>query len=311
MKWQFGWTEMLDHELHYRPDLDGLRGIAVLAVLGFHPFPAYLPGGFVGVDVFLVLSGAAPDTWIQRRVLANRPLVLIGLITYPIYLWHWPILSFAAILGSGVVPVAVRAAAVVLSIDMVSLAGRRYPMMLLARGGCPPMLHVEGHESNKHQASCDETWSAFVSYVRVLGPRVVVLVGGGSGSGENDVSIRQGLTALIASLQETTSVVYLRETPSFDTAPACFLRPVKAPWGTCSPVMARTTVERRMAAYNRAVDGIEPELPGLVVLDSIRALCGSKYCAQKLRSGEILYRDSLHLTRAGGRPLPGAWVPLK
>lgn len=42
---------------HYRPDIDGLRAVAVSAVIAFHAFPHVLRGGFVGVDVFFVISG--------------------------------------------------------------------------------------------------------------------------------------------------------------------------------------------------------------------------------------------------------------
>ncbi|EKY4018616.1 acyltransferase family protein [Enterobacter roggenkampii] len=43
--------------IKYRADIDGLRSIAVLSVVLFHFFPLFLQGGFVGVDIFFVISG--------------------------------------------------------------------------------------------------------------------------------------------------------------------------------------------------------------------------------------------------------------
>src|SRR5688572_10989219 len=41
----------------YRPDIDGLRGVAILAVIAYDAFPNWVKSGFVGVDIFFVISG--------------------------------------------------------------------------------------------------------------------------------------------------------------------------------------------------------------------------------------------------------------
>jgi peptidoglycan/LPS O-acetylase OafA/YrhL len=52
----------------YRPDIDGLRAVAVLAVVTFHAFPTWMKGGFLGVDVFFVISGFLISTIIFENL---------------------------------------------------------------------------------------------------------------------------------------------------------------------------------------------------------------------------------------------------
>lgn len=54
--------------MEYKPHLDGLRALAVLAVVAFHARVPGFPGGYVGVDLFFVLSG-----YLITQVLASNP----------------------------------------------------------------------------------------------------------------------------------------------------------------------------------------------------------------------------------------------
>lgn len=49
-------TEKKAHPLPYRPDIDGLRAIAVLLVIACHVFPSHMLGGLIGVDVLETIT---------------------------------------------------------------------------------------------------------------------------------------------------------------------------------------------------------------------------------------------------------------
>ena len=62
--------------------LDGLRAVAVIAVLGYHLWPAVLPGGYVGVTLFFALSGFLITSMLlheqEQSLSAYQVLAVIG-----------------------------------------------------------------------------------------------------------------------------------------------------------------------------------------------------------------------------------------
>jgi peptidoglycan/LPS O-acetylase OafA/YrhL len=381
----------------------------------FPGWPALLP--VVGTLLILATPG---DAWLQRRVLASPALVWIGLISYALYLWHWPLLSFLNILEAGSPPPTLRwmalalsfllagltyryievpirrhrelrfnlrlaAAAVVAGLagllvhttdgvaqrfdeDILALApGPRldglctarfaasapinycrttsaeppsilivgdsrahaiyeavapllapeHSVMLLGRGGCPPLLNVRANGYDPNEDECQQIWQTFVRYARQTKPKVVIVVGNGSFlltdskvqltrddatvDEPKEVVLEYGIHSLLGELTEFSRVIYLGDTPAFTTEPACFLRGVRLPTTQCHPERDREQIELAMAPYNRVLDRVQAVLPRVQLVDAMAVLCASNVCSQRPPGKPILYSDAIHLSPAGAR----------
>jgi SGNH domain (fused to AT3 domains) len=81
------------------------------------------PGAWAMVPVLgavLVIS-AGPMAWVNRTILSNKVAVWFGLISFPLYLWHWPLLSYARIVEGEVPSISIRIAVIILSVVLAWL----------------------------------------------------------------------------------------------------------------------------------------------------------------------------------------------
>lgn len=89
-----------------------------------------------------LLIAAGPAAWVNRVILSNRLLVWIGLISYPLYLWHWPLLSFAQIVESGVPARGIRMAAVAGAVLLAWLTYKLVEQPIRSRGQRHPAVAI-------------------------------------------------------------------------------------------------------------------------------------------------------------------------
>ena len=74
-------------------------------------FPGWLALLPVAGAVAVILAG--PEATVNRIVFSNRAVVFVGLISYPLYLWHWPLISYAYVIRLGKAPTPLMATALV------------------------------------------------------------------------------------------------------------------------------------------------------------------------------------------------------
>ena len=84
------------------------------------------PGALALLPVIgtVLIIAAGPKAWLNRYVLSNRIMVWIGLISYPLYLWHWPLLSLARVMQDELPSREIRMATVLISIVLAWLTYR-------------------------------------------------------------------------------------------------------------------------------------------------------------------------------------------
>jgi hypothetical protein len=383
----------------------------------FPGWPALLP--VAGTLMILATPG---DAWIQRKVLGSRILVWFGLISYALYLWHWPLLSYLNILEAGLPPLAIRWVALLSSILLAWLTFRyielpirrhkerrlnlrlaaaaavaglaglvvyatggvaqrfdaniaalhhgpkldklcharfaasapinycrttsaeppsilfvgdsrahaiyevaapllapTHAVMLLGRGGCPPVLNVRSRGYDLNEKECDQVWRTFVRYAQQTKPKVIIVVGNGStlisdpkiqisrigahGAESKEAVFEYGIRTLLSELTKFSRVIYLGEIPAYSTPPACFLRAFKLPSTECYPERTREQVELAMAPYNRVLNRVQLSFPDVQLIDAIAVLCAANVCSQRPPGKPVLYSDAVHLSPAGARLL--------
>ena len=137
--------------------------LIVLSAIDFSrllPYPGWRAALPVAGSVAIIAAGT--DAWPNRLLLARPAVVFVGLISYPLYLWHWPLLSFARIMEFGVLSWPLTAGIVAASVALATLTWQlvERPVRHIARVRYAIsgllflmlLIGIQGHQSYRHLA---------------------------------------------------------------------------------------------------------------------------------------------------------------
>lgn len=205
----------------YRPEIDGLRAVAVIAVLVNHIYHHWLPGGFLGVDLFFVISGYVVTASLARRKEANWREMLVGFYTR----------RFRRLLPALLMMVALTSLSfglfVSASDDQFSISQRTGLASLF--GVSNLFLVAQGHNYFEFTTQFNpflHTWSLGVEeQFYLIWPLVVMLCGVGFiGATRRSLLL---LLALLAALSVASFALYLQLHGGVGDAAAFYLMPAR------------------------------------------------------------------------------------
>ena len=138
-------------------ELRSAAGLALIIVaVAFLDRTTAFPGAWALLPTLgaALLISAGSTAWVNRAILARRPLVFIGLVSYPLYLWHWPLLYFARVLQGNAPGLALRASA----------AGLAFVLACLTYGLLEKRIRVKKHWAVTAALACVLSVTAGAGY---------------------------------------------------------------------------------------------------------------------------------------------------
>lgn len=113
----------------------------IMAPVGLFNTNSNFPGWLAALPVAgtMLLIGAGAEAWVNRQLLSRRPMVLVGLISYPLYLWHWPLLAFLHQLAPDALSMTTRGLALALAtlLAAATYRGLEWPLRHARRVATP------------------------------------------------------------------------------------------------------------------------------------------------------------------------------